>query len=146
MRILLDTNILVRMAEPGTAACEEALTAIAHLGPAGFQPCIVPQVLYEYWVVCTRPQAQNGLGISTAQASNDIERLAELFFLLRDERAIFDLWCGLVDSHRVAGKNAHDARLVAAMLRHQVAHLLTFNAADFARFGSIAVFTPSQLS
>jgi len=34
----------------------------------------------------------------------------------------------------VMGKNAHDTRLVAAMLRHDIKSILTFNSADFKRF------------
>jgi predicted nucleic acid-binding protein len=42
----------------------------------------------------------------------------------------------------VKGKTAHDARLVAAMRRHGVNRLLTFNASHFARFAGITVLTP----
>jgi predicted nucleic acid-binding protein len=45
----------------------------------------------------------------------------------------------------VLGKNAHDARLVAAMNVHGVTHLLTFNAADFRRFTTIQVMTPAAV-
>ena len=38
---------------------------------------------------------------------------------------------------------AHDARLVAAMVRHSISHLLTFNEQDFARYNEIAVIVPS---
>ena len=38
----------------------------------------------------------------------------------------------VVVDYDVKGKNAHDARLVAAMLRQDVSHLLTFNDQDFA--------------
>lgn len=146
MRILLDTNLLVRTAEPRNPARETALAAIQNLERSGFEPCIVPQVLYEYWVVCTRPSIQNGLGLTTVQASNDLERLQQLFVVLHDEPALFNLWSTIVKSHDVSGKNAHDARLVAAMMLHQVTHLLTFNDADFTRFTSITVMTPVQLA
>lgn len=46
-------------------------------------------------------------------------------------------------THAVGGKNAHDARLVAAMLAHGLTHLLTFNAADFRRFTAVTVADPS---
>jgi predicted nucleic acid-binding protein len=44
---------------------------------------------------------------------------------------------GLVRQHDVMGKSAHDARLVAAMRRHDLQHLLTFNVTDFQRYGGI---------
>ena len=46
---------------------------------------------------------------------------------------------------RVIGKNAHDARLVAAMRVHGVTHLLTFNDQDFARYTGITVLTPAAV-
>jgi len=44
----------------------------------------------------------------------------------------------------VTGKRAHDARLVAAMLRHRISQLLTINATDFTRYTGIAVVEPQQ--
>ena len=35
------------------------------------------------------------------------------------------------------GKEAHDARIVAAMLAHRVSNLLTFNMGDFKRYTQI---------
>ena len=58
---------------------------------------------------------------------------------------MFRFWHDLVNRHEVKGKNAHDARIVAAMLRHGISHLLTFNAADFIRFAAIQVWTPSDI-
>ncbi len=50
-------------------------------------------------------------------------------------------WERLVTTHAVLGKNAHDARLVAAMVVHGIDGLLTFNAAHFNRFTAITAFT-----
>jgi hypothetical protein len=43
---------------------------------------IVPQNLVELWVVATRPVAQNGLGLSTAEAAAELMRLKSMFLLL----------------------------------------------------------------
>jgi hypothetical protein len=40
----------------------------------------------------------------------------------------------LIRSVPVAGKQVHDANIVATMLAHGVTRLLTFNGADFRRF------------
>jgi predicted nucleic acid-binding protein len=101
--------------------------------------------LYEFWVVATRPVAQNGLGLSASQAQAELTRLRGFCTLLDDTPAILPQWERLVAQHQVLGKNAHDARLVAAMLVHGVPRLLTFNAADFQRFSGITVMTPQQL-
>jgi predicted nucleic acid-binding protein len=50
-----------------------------------------------------------------------------------------------VTKRAVLGKNAHGARLVAAMLRHGVTHLVTFNAQDFTRFPEVAAVLPQDV-
>jgi predicted nucleic acid-binding protein len=107
---------------------------------------VVPQVLYEYWSVATRPVAQNGLGITAADAAADLAAICQRFHLFRDERAILDRWQNLVLQHQVLGKHGHDARLVAAMERHGIAQILTFNTSDFRQFTGISVLDPAQVA
>jgi predicted nucleic acid-binding protein len=146
MQILIDTNILVRVAEPEHKQHALANTAIHLLREANHDLYLVPQVHYEFWVVATRPTSNNGLGFSAEQAEFELSKLGSpLFRVLRDERAIYGHWRNLVNKYSIQGKNAHDARLVAAMMRHGVKHLLTFNAADFSRFEEIEVLTPEKV-
>ena len=145
MRILIDTNILARLAQPAHPHHPGTVRAIEALRGNGDELCVVPQVIYEYWVVCTRPPGENGLGMTTAETRTETAQIKRLFTLFRDERAIFPVWEDLVTSYEVKGKNAHDARLVAAMSRHGLKHLLTFNAPDFSRYSGITVFTPDQV-
>jgi len=149
MRILLDTNVLCRLAEQGHLHHAPAESAVTKLRRDRHELCLVPQVLYEYWVVVTRPVADNGLGMKTSDADNTIDDWLVLFTLLRDERGVFSAWRELVRQHDAKGKSAHDARLIAAMKRHNLTHLLTFNISDFQRYEKIevldarAVGTPS---
>ena len=69
----------------------------------------------------------------------------ELLPALRDERGIFGVWHELVLAHSVLGKQTHDARLVAAAIRHGLTHVLTFNAADFHRYQKIQVLDPQTV-
>jgi hypothetical protein len=43
------------------------------------------------------------------------------------------------------GKNAHDARLVAAMIIHGIERLSTFNVADFRRYREITAISPDSV-
>ena len=147
MNVLLDTNIVGRMAEVGHAQHHVAVDAVAALVARGDVPCLVPQVLYEFWVVATRPVAANGLGLTAGQADAELSRLSGLYPLLADSQSLFPEWRRLVAAHSVLGKSAHDARLVAAMLVHGLTHLLTFNTGDFTRYqGIIALDPPSVAS
>src|SRR5436305_381745 len=123
MNVLLDTNILGRMLEPGHPQHRVAHDATGALVLRGDNLCVVPQVLYEFWVVATRPVAVNGLGLTVAQAAAELIGLRTLFPLLSDTPAIYREWESLVVAHNVSGKNAHDARLVAAMAVHGLTHL-----------------------
>jgi predicted nucleic acid-binding protein len=107
---------------------------------------VVPQVLYEFWVTATRPLAANGLGLSAAAAAAELARLKGLFTFLPDTAAIYPEWERVVTLHQVTGKNAHDARLVAAMGVHGLTHLLTFNTTDFARFPGVTALDPASVA
>jgi predicted nucleic acid-binding protein len=142
MLILADTNILLRLIERRHPQHSTAAEALEILRTRGHRLAIVPQIVYEYWVVASRPLEVNGLGMSAREAKSELDGLWPSFKLLRDERTIFESWQQLVLDHEVTGKRAHDARLVAAMLRHGISHLLTFNARDFAHYSEIAVIEP----
>ena len=145
MRILLDTNVLLRLADQEHVQHPIVRSAIESLDDRDCEMVIVPQVLYECWVVATRPTDVNGLGVNSSQVDQMVAEWLELFTLLRDERRVFQFWRDLVFRYSVIGKNAHDARLVAAMLRHGVADILTFNATDFSRFSLVRVWTPADI-
>jgi predicted nucleic acid-binding protein len=146
MRILADSNIFLRSIQPGHPQHAGADRAITHLLAAGDEVCVVPQNLYEFWSVATRPIAQNGLALPVARVSTELARLKRLFTLLPDTPAILPEWERLVVTHSVLGRNAHDARLVAAMLVHGVTHLLKFDDGDFRRFAGITVLTPASIA
>jgi predicted nucleic acid-binding protein len=145
MRILLDTNVLLRLVEPAHPQYAAAAGATQMLQQAGHELSIVPQDLYEFWSVATRPLTNNGLGMSPAEAHAEVLALRRLFSFLRDERSIYDLWEQLVVAHAVQGKQAHDARFVAAMQRHNIRHLLTINTSDFARYTEITAISPQEV-
>ncbi|WP_337176865.1 PIN domain-containing protein [Paludisphaera sp.] len=145
MSHLLDTNILTRLVEPGHPMHAATSGALARIASEGRRPFLVPQSLYEFWVVATRPIAVNGLGRSPARVLSDIQRFQTLFILLDDSPAIYPAWKGLVATAGIVGKKAHDARLVAAMLVHGVDRLLTYNVQDFRPFAGIRAETPDEI-
>ncbi|MGA2169309.1 MAG: type II toxin-antitoxin system VapC family toxin [Terracidiphilus sp.] len=138
MAVLLDTNILLRLAQPHHPSAPVAARALRALRANSEMLHITQQNIVEFWAVATRPTAANGLGFSTEQATAEVETLKRLFVLLA-ELPLQDAWERLVADYRVSGKNAHDARLVAAMVVHGIEGILTFNAQDFLRYGEIRV-------
>jgi predicted nucleic acid-binding protein len=146
MSVLLDSNILARLAQhthPMHPTAQDAVNALRRRGEVLH---IVPQNLYELWVVATRPIAVNGLGLTAVEADAELARAEALFHLLPDTPAILPEWRRLVLAYGFLGKIAHDARLIAAMRVHGVTHLLTFNVADFARFPGITILDPNAVA
>ena len=146
MDVLLDTNILARCIEPAHPHHKLANDAIAALVQRGDRLCLVSQIMYEYFVVCTRPQQANGgLGMSNPDGVAEIKRVQNLFELLPDPPNLFPVWLQLIEQHAVIGKHAHDARIVGALSAGRVPAILTFNARDFRRYPGITVLEPAQV-
>ena len=57
--------------------------------------------------------------------------------MLDDGPAVWDQLMILTRTFAFGGKQLHDANIVATMLAHGETRLLTFNAADFRRFGAL---------
>jgi predicted nucleic acid-binding protein len=142
MRVLVDTNILARLALPAHALNLTTRQAIESLIEDDAELCVVPQIFYEFWVIATRPAFANGLDMSPANAAAEITKTKGVFTLLSEEPGIFGRWEDLVASHGVLGKKAHDAHIVAAMMNHGVSDILTFNVQDFVRFSVITPISP----
>lgn len=145
MNFLIDTNILIRSVLRTDAQHQDALRAIRTLWNNGHSVCVVPQNLYEFWSVATRPASSNGLGMRPRQADRMTTRIEKLLLLFRDTPAVYDEWRRLVASHSASGKTSHDARLVAAMHVHGIENLVTFNVDDFKRYLGIKVIHPSKV-
>lgn len=147
--ILLDTNLLVRMTNSADPNCGPARNAIQRLLDRREQPIIVPQGLYEFWAVATRkhgppPSGQNGLGMSTDQASQWLGFFQRRFTWYPDREELAPRWHTLVRTLRITGFRSHDARLVAAMQCLGINRLLTFNTEDFKRY-HVEVIDPSSM-
>lgn len=142
MTILIDANVLLRVSQPEHSQFAVSRDALRVLRSQANRLVIVPQVIYEFWVVSTRPLDVNGLGLTSSLAEEKIGEVLRLYDLYHDDRDIFVAWRQLVSKYGIQGKQAHDARLVAAMIRHGMTYLLTFNVQDFARFREIATVSP----
>ena len=145
MSFAVDTNVLLRSIDDGHAAQPVVNEGLLTLRSQGETLSIFPQNLIEFWVVAKRPIANNGLGWSVDRGKVELENLKYLFVVLAHTDVVFAEWERLVVHYRVAGKQAHDAHLVAAMLVHGITHLLTFNTNDFKRFSEIMVVNPHNV-
>lgn len=133
MSYLVDTSIIVRLANSADARYPTAVKAVLELHRRNEALQITPQVLVEFRNVATRPIAVNGLGLSTTDADRHLATFESRFPLLPETPDLHAAWKAIVQGVAVVGKQVHDARLVAVCHVHNVSHLLTFNHAHFSR-------------
>jgi predicted nucleic acid-binding protein len=140
--MLLDTNVLCRSIDSKSPEHQRLNLALQQLHGDGAEFCIVPQNLYELWVITTRDISSNGFERSHQEAIELMTDAMSNFTLLEEIPSVRTNWMRLIDQFQVHGKNAHDARLVAAMNAHGVTTLVTFNTKDFARYTMISLIDP----
>lgn len=144
MPVLLDSNQLLRIAQPQTPEYPLVRDAITVYIERADRPFLCPQTLHEFWSVATRPAGTNGLGMTKAEAEVELSAFETFFPLLPDTAAVHEEWRTLIRNYDVLGLQAHDARLVATMIVHQVPSLLTLNVRHFKRFTDGGVMIAGQ--
>ena len=132
--MFIDTNVLVSArileAPDHDRARAQLERAFQDLEPLR----ISRQVLREYLSVVTRPQTWS-IAIAREEALADVERLTSSFEMLEDGPEVTQSLLALCREVAVGGRQIHDANIVATMLAHGERRLLTFNTADFRRYG-----------
>ena len=99
--ILLDPNLLTRMTQSHDPQSGVARAAIQTLLGRGERLIVVPQNLYEFWAVATRPPGappggHNGLRMTPAQAAHWLRFFQRRFILLPDRDELSRLWLALI--------------------------------------------------
>jgi len=138
-RLFCDTNVLVSAVDRGRRLHVQALHVLNGLLNRGIALCVSGQVVREFLVVCTRPVDANGLGLSPREAVRNAEAIIQRCTILDENR---DVPLRLLDIARTAtcaGKQLHDANVVATMQEHGLTRLVTGNPRDFRRFRGIDV-------
>lgn len=123
MRVLVDTNILLRSAQPDHPLWSNATRSVARLIRQNAGVFFSSQNITEFWNVATRPAGLNGLGLSPAEALHEVATIERLLTLLPDVPAIYAAWKEIVGDHNVQGVKVFDARLVALMKVYEVVFL-----------------------
>ena len=133
--MFVDTNILVSARITKAPHHDIARQRLAGASRDGETVKISRQVLREYLAVLTRPQPWQ-ISITLADAMDDVQRLSDRLVVLEDGPAVTQLLIALCREIPAGGRQIHGANIVATMLAHGEHRLLTFNAADFRRYGN----------
>ena len=137
----IDTNVLILAAAGGVPLFDRSRAALTQAAADGLVT-ISRQVLREYLSVVTRQQIW-GKPLTVAQAVVDTAAFARQFTVLEDGPLAWDRLVILSRRYSFAGRQVHDANIVATMLAHRERRPPTFNGADFRRFArQIEVVAP----
>lgn len=134
-RVVLDTNVLLSATDMGRAEFDRARATLDEWPARGTTLYTTGQILREYLSVTTRPVARNGLGLPRADAVGNVIAFRDRLHLLAETDKVADRMLDLLTTTTCAGKQVHDANIVATMLTHGVHTLVTVNVDDFTRFG-----------
>ena len=139
--VFVDTNVLVYANQELAEFHEQASARLTEIDEAGAPFWISRQILREYLAVVTR---QHGLGaaLPPSLAARRVRQFESLFRVAEDGPEVTEVLLDLLTRFPTAGRQVHDANIVATMLAHGIDRLLTFNTADFKRFFGLIRLEP----
>lgn len=130
--LFVDTNVLVYANVAEAPLHQAALSALQSARDAGRTLWISRQVLREYLVTLTRPQAF--AAVPRATVLEQVQLFVERFQVADDTETVTAKLLDLLAEVPGGGKQVHDANIVATMLAQGIPALLTHNVKDFERF------------
>jgi predicted nucleic acid-binding protein len=131
--VLVDTNILVYAPQATSPHRDAAREGLRRFSASEGRLCLSRQILREFLSVVTRPQLFLS-PVSMAEALADVTGFATHFELLEDGAEVGKRLMELCRLVPIAGRQVHDANIVATMLAHRESRLLTMNRSDFRPF------------
>jgi predicted nucleic acid-binding protein len=143
--ILLDTNILIRLANRSDADYQATHAAISGCKKNGQQLGVVDQNLHEFWAAATRSVAKNGMGMTPARANSFLTVYLRIFVRIADPANLFVEWRALVNALGITGIQAYDARLAAVVKTLSLRGLMTYNIKHFSSL-SVTIIDPRDSS
>ncbi len=132
--MFVDANVLVNVRVVSAPDHNSAVARLNRALDGGEIPSVSRQILREYLATLTRPQTWRS-ALTREEILDDVDRMSRAFQILEDGPAVSEVLVRLCREVPVGGRQIHDANIVATMLAHGERRLLTFNTADFRRFG-----------
>lgn len=130
--LFVDTNVLIFATNPASPWHQIALDNLQEARQSGVELVISPQIIREYLVAATRTVPGQNLPLATILGN--VQTFQSEFRLVADNTLVSTQLVKLIAEVSVAGKQIHDANIVATMQVFGIHHLLTHNVSDFARF------------
>ena len=132
--MFVDANVLVNVRVVSAPDHNSAVARLNRALDGGEIPSVSRQILREYLAVLTRLQTWR-VAVTREELLDDVDRMSRDLQILEDGPQVTETLVRLCREVPVGGRQIHDANIVATMLAHGERRLLTFNTADFRRFG-----------
>jgi predicted nucleic acid-binding protein len=132
-KILVDTNILLRAYHSAFVDHERIRSLFDRMLDEDQELWISRQVIREYLVQVTHPRTF-AEPLSIHSALEQLEGITRILHIADETAQVTAQLFALLKDHPTAGKQIHDANIVATMLAYDIDALLTLNADDFKRF------------
>ena len=142
--MFIDTNVLVRARFTVAPSHDLARARLREALGSEERPRISRQIVREYLAVVTRSQIWS-VPLPMSDALQDVDWFVSEFDILEEGPDVTHLLAELCREVPVAGRQVHDANIVATMLAHAEQRLLTFDQGDFRRYGNrISLIDPTR--
>lgn len=132
--VVVDTNVLLAATDTSRAA-HAAAAEFFNEDPRRL--AISPQIVREYLAVATRAVEVNGLGMTLDDAATNVEQFLDDMQLLSEDGGTTRRLVELVTHGFAAGKQVHDANVVAVALAHRAGAIVTGDTRHFLRFADL---------
>jgi predicted nucleic acid-binding protein len=141
-KVFIDSNILVYANNVMSPFCQAARTQLQAAFSTFESVWVSRQVFREFTVVVSREiLAANGK-VDFQLLESTILRFEQDYMVAEDSQLVTHRLLRLLEETNTAGKQVHDANIVATMLIHDVDTILTNNVADFNRFSHLITVLP----
>lgn len=145
-KVLVDTNVLLEATDEGRRLHHHALELFRNASDAGVDLFLGTQVLREYLVVATRPIENNGLGMTSDHAIENLKRFQKRASLVAETLAAAELFMEWVGKYQIRGKRLHDLQILATASVAGMHALITANEKDYPNFSPLGIIPLSALN
>ncbi len=139
--LFVDNNVLVYSTNSFSPWHRVARDRLQEARQLGVDLVISTQILREYLAVATRSSTTTG-SPSLSELLDNVRLFRTQFTVVLNSPLVLDHLTTLIRSIPLAGRQVHDANIVATMQVYGIRHLLTHNTADFARFAHLITVVP----
>ena len=144
-KVLVDTNVLLEATDEGRRFHVQAQSLFRNGFDDGVDLFIGTQVLREYLVVATRPIENNGLGMTTDFALDNVIRFQARVSLVAETLQAGDLFVEWAGKYRISGKRLHDLQILATASVAGMHALITANEKDYPDTTPLTIIPLSRL-